>query len=220
MKKDFDQNNFSEKESHESPKQKPQVVQVEASQNTEMKTVNQNTSTQQDFTAGLKTEIKTESNPFKSAFNTEETKAGSRAAEMIEKVKVISSGEMIREISKVLETGEKQSIVLRLVPKELGSVKIILDTIDNVLTAKVEVENETVGHIVRNNVEQLKHNLMQSGVNVNSINISYHNSDQKQQGFNNQKRKNSGSLPENDIEEVDESIVSKKMGYNTYEYLA
>ncbi len=152
--------------------------------------------------------------------HSEETKFGSRAAEMIEKVKVISSGEMIREISKVLETGEKQSIVLRLVPKELGSVKIILDTIDNVLTAKVEVENETVGHIVRNNVEQLKHNLMQSGVHVNSINISYHNSDQKQQGFNNQKRKNSGSLPENDIEEVDESIVSKKMGYNTYEYLA
>jgi len=84
----------------------------------------------------------------------------------------------------------------------------------------VEVENETVGHIVRNNVEQLKHNLMQSGVHVNSINIYYHNSDQKQHGFNNQKRKNSGSLPENDIEEVDESIVSKKMGYNTYEYLA
>lgn len=220
MKKDFDQNNFSEKESHESPKQKSQPVQVEVSQNTEMKTANQNTSTQQDFTAGLKTEIKTESNHFKSTFSTEETKFGSRAAEMFEKVKVISSGEMIREISKVLETGEKQSIVLRLVPKELGSVKIILDTIDNVLTAKVEVENETVGHIVRNNVEQLKQNLMQSGVHVNSINISYHNSDQKQQGFNNQKRKNSGSLPENDIEEVDESIVSKKMGYNTYEYLA
>ncbi len=220
MKKDFDQNSFSEKESHESPKQKPQVVQVEASQNTEMKTVNQNTSTQQDFTAGLKTEIKTESNPFKSAFNSEETKFGSRAAEMIEKVKVISSGEMIREISKVLETGEKQSIVLRLVPKELGSVKIILDTIDNVLTAKVEVENETVGHIVRNNVEQLKQNLLQSGVHVNSINISYHNSDQKQHGFNNQKRKNPGSSTENDIEEVDEMIVSKKMGYNTYEYLA
>jgi len=57
-------------------------------------------------------------------------------------------------------------------------------------------------------------------VHVNSINISYHNSDQKQHGFNNQKRKNSGYLPENDIEEVDEAIVSKKMGYNTYEYLA
>jgi flagellar hook-length control protein FliK len=86
----------------------------------------------------------------------------------------------------------------------------------------VEVENETVGHIViRNNVDQLKHNLMQSGVHVNSINISYHNSDQKQQGFNNQKRKNSRYCQKmNELEEVDESIVSKKMGYNTYEYLA
>lgn len=220
MKKEFDQNNFLEKESHESPKQKTQPVQVEASQNTEMKTANQNTSTQQDFTAGLKTEIKTESNPFKSAFNPEETKFASRSAELVEKVKVISSGEMIREISKVLETGEKQSIVLRLVPKELGSVKIILDTIDNVLTAKVEVENETVGHIVRNNVDQLKQNLLQSGVHVSSINISYQNSDQKQHGFNNHKRKNPAYQKENEIEELDETIVTKKFGYNTYEFLA
>ncbi len=127
---------------------------------------------------------------------------------MVEKIKVISSGEMVREIYKVFESGEKQSIVLKLVPKELGSVKIMLDTIDNVLTAKVEVENETVGHIIRNNVDQLKQNLLQSGVNVNSINISYHNSDQKQHGFNNQKRKNPAYLPDTDIEEVDESIVS------------
>jgi len=222
MKKDFEQNTSSEKESREYSKSKPQTVQVETSKNTEVKNViqNQTTSTQQDLAAGLKPEIKTENNPFKSALHSEDTKFSSRAAEMVEKIKVISSGEMVREISKVFESGEKQSIILRLVPKELGSIKVMLDTIDNVLTAKVEVENETVGHIVRNNVEQLKQNLLQSGVHINSINISYHSSDQKQHGFNNQKRKNSGYLPENDIEEIDETIVSKKMGYNTYEYLA
>ncbi len=42
MKKEFDQNNFTEKDSREYPKQKPQIVQVEASQNTEVKTTNQN----------------------------------------------------------------------------------------------------------------------------------------------------------------------------------
>jgi hypothetical protein len=47
------------------------------------------------------------------ALHSEETKFTSRAAEMVEKVKVISSGEMIREVSKVLESGEKQSIVLK-----------------------------------------------------------------------------------------------------------
>lgn len=157
---------------------------------------------------------------MKSTLHTDETKFTSRAAEMIEKVKVISSGEMIREIHKVFESGEKQSIVLRLVPKELGAVKIMLDTIDNVLNAKVEVENETVGNIVRNNIDQLKQNLLQSGVNVGSINISYHNSEQKQPGFNNHKRKNSGYQQNIETEDIDETILTKKMGYNTYEYLA
>jgi flagellar hook-length control protein FliK len=127
---------------------------------------------------------------------------------------------MIREIYKVIENGDKQSIVLRLVPKELGAIKIMLDTIDNVLTAKVEVENETVGQIIRNNVDQLKHSLLQSGVHVNSINISYQNSDQKQHGFNNHKRKNPAYQQDNEIEELDETIVTKKFGYSTYEFLA
>jgi len=221
MKKDFDQNNYSEKQSHEYQKSKPQNISVESNQNTEQKsTVQAQSSSNQDLVSNIKADLKTENNPFKSALHNEETKFTSRTAEMVEKIKVISSGEMVREISKVFESGEKQSIILRLVPKELGSIKVMLDTIDNVLTARVEVENETVGHIVRNNVEQLKQNLLQSGVHVNSINISYHNSDQKQHGFNNQKRKNSEHLPDNDLEEIDEAIVSKKMGYNTYEYLA
>jgi hypothetical protein len=222
MKKDSDQNIYSEKELHEYAKPKPQTASVDTSQNTEVKNVNQNqnTSIQQDLTAGLKSEIKIENNPFKSALQNEETKFTSRAAEMIEKVKIISSGEMIREIYKVIESGDKQSIVLRLVPKELGAVKIMLDTIDNVLTAKVEVENETIGQIIRNNVDQLKHSLLQSGVHVNSISISYQNSDQKQHGFNNHKRKNPAYQQENEIEELDETIVTKKFGYSTYEFLA
>lgn len=222
MKKDFEQNNYSEKDSRDYSKSKPQTVSAESSQTTEVKSVNQNqsTSNQQDLSANIKPEIKIEQTLFKSTLNSEETKFTSRTAEMIEKVKVISSGEMIREIHKVFESGEKQSIVLRLVPKELGAVKIMLDTIDNVLTAKVEVENETVGHLVRNNVDQLKQNLAQSGVNVGSINISYQNSEQKQHGFNNHKRKNSGYQQNIETEDIDETILAKKMGYNTYEYLA
>lgn len=222
MKKDFEGNNFTEKDLQVFSKTKPQTVNAESSQTTEVKNNNhtQNTTSQQDLSANLKPEIKIEQTTLKSTLHTDETKFTSRAAEMIEKVKVISSGEMIREIHKVFESGEKQSIVLRLVPKELGAVKIMLDTIDNVLNAKVEVENETVGNIVRNNIDQLKQNLLQSGVNVGSINISYHNSEQKQPGFNNHKRKNSGYQQNIETEDIDETILTKKMGYNTYEYLA
>ncbi|MBK7632379.1 MAG: flagellar hook-length control protein FliK [Ignavibacteriales bacterium] len=222
MKNNSEQNHFSEKDHRDYSKSKTQALSIEASQNTEVKNATQNhtTAPQQDLTANLKTEFKIENTGFKSVVHSEETKFSSRTSEMIEKVKVISAGEMIREVNKIFESGDKQSIVLRLVPKELGSVKVMLDTIDNVLNAKVEVENETVGQIVRNNVDQLKQNLLQSGVHLNSINISYHNSDQKQHGFNNHKRKNSVYEQSIETEDIDESIIAKKMGYNTYEYLA
>lgn len=220
--KDLDYNNFSEKESQENQKIKPQIVSAENNRSTEQKAVvqNHNEPNQPGNNLSVKPEIKIEHNAFKPELHNENTNLSSRAAEMVEKVKVVSSGEMLREVYKVFESGEKQSIVLRLLPKELGAVKVMLDTVDNVLNAKVEVENENVGQVIKNNVEQLKQNLLQSGVNVNSINISYHNQEHKQQGFNNQKKRNPSYLPENDIEEIDESISTKKMGYNTYEFLA
>lgn len=221
IEKDLEQKSFSDKESHENQKSKPQIVSVETNHNTEQKPVaqNHNASTQPDNILNFKPEIKTEHNILKPELHNENTKLSSRSAEMVEKVKVISSGEILKEVYKVFESGEKQSIVLRLVPKELGSMKVMLDTVDNVLTAKVEVENENVGQIVRNNIEQLKQNLLQSGVQVNSINISYHSSDQKPNGFQNQKRKNHSYQTDNELDEVDESILPKKFGYNTYEYL-
>ena len=224
MKKDFQQNKFAEKDSNEfqQSKSQPKNANSEVTNTTEQKPAIQNQSTlnQQDITSNLKPDIKVEQNTFKTTIQNEEVKFSSRSAEMVEKVKIISAGEMVREIHKVFENGEKQSIVLRLVPKELGSIKVMLDTIENVLTAKVEVENETVGNIVKNNVEQLKQNLLQSGVNVGSINIFQHGADQKQNGLHNQKRKNAAYLKNSDTEEVDETIITKKMGYNTYEYLA
>jgi hypothetical protein len=222
MKNNSEQNDFNEKNQQDYSKSKPHNVAAETTPSIEVKTVvqNQNSPTLQDLNANLKPEIKIEHMPFKSSLHSEETTHGLHNAEMIEKIKVISAGEMIREVSKIFESGEKQSIVLRLVPKELGSVKVMLDTIDNVLTAKVEVENETVGQIVRNNVDQLKQNLLQSGISLSTINISYHNSDQKQHGYNNHKRKNSVYEQNIETEDIDETILSKKMGYNTYEYLA
>ena len=220
--KDLSSGNYSQDDSKDQLKQKPQSASLESSQSSDTKTSiqTQNGNNQHEVVNSIKPEHKTDQTQFKSELHNENVKYSSRTTEMVEKVKVISSGEMVREVYKVLENGEKQSIVLKLVPKELGAIKIMLDTVDNVLTAKVEVENETVGQVIRNNVEQLKQNLLQSGVNVNSINISYSSSQQKQHGFNNQKKKNSGYQQDNNLEEVDEAIITKKFGYNTYEYLA
>jgi len=222
VKKEFSSPNNSQDEQKENPKYKPQTSSVDSSQSADTKSnvQTQNNTNQQEVVSSIKPEHKTDQSQFRSELHNENVKYSSRAAEMVEKVKVISSGEMVREVYKVLENGEKQSVVLKLVPKELGAIKVMLDTVDNVLTAKVEVESETVGQVIRNNVEQLKQNLLQSGVHVNSISISYSSSQQKQHGFNNQKKKNGGYQQENDLEEVDEAIITKKLGYNTYEYLA
>ena len=222
VKKDFSSSDNLQDEQKENQKQKPQTVSVESNQNSDTKSSvqTQSSTTQQDIVSSIKPEHKTEQAQFKSELHNENVKYNSRTAEMVEKVKIISSGEMVKEVYKVLENGEKQSVVLKLVPKELGAIKVMLDTIDNVLTAKVEVENESVGQVIRNNVEQLKHNLAQSGVHVNSINISYQSSEQKQHTFNNQKKKNPAYFQDKEIEELEETVVTKKMGYNTYEYLA
>ncbi|MDT3695802.1 MAG: flagellar hook-length control protein FliK [Ignavibacterium sp.] len=222
VKKEFSANGNQDYESQKNPQAKQEAISVERVQNTEVSEsfkLNQS-SINDDNVLQLKPEQKTEQLHFKSEINSETIKHNTRAAEMIEKIKVISSSEMVKEVYKVIEANEKQSVVLKLVPRELGAIKVTLDTIENVLTAKVEVENETVGQIIRNNVEQLRQNLLQSGVQVNSISITYNSSQQKQHGFNNQKRKNNPYQQENNIDEAEEAVIIKKMGYNTYEYLA
>lgn len=218
---EFDQNTNTGKESNSNNTKQTNTT-VDLSQNNSQKISegNQSIKSQVDLVSSIKPEIKIENGQTKSASITDTTKFISHNAEMIEKIKIISSGEMLREVYKVFESGEKQSIVLRLTPKELGSIKIMLDSIDNVLSAKVEVQNESVGQMIKNNVEQLKQSLLQNGVHLNSINISYHNSEQKQSGFQNQKKKTPSFKLNDDIETVDESVITKRMGYNTYEYLA
>lgn len=143
-----------------------------------------------------------------------------RTAELIDKTKTISSKDMLKEIYKVFESGNKHSVILKIEPRELGAIKIMIDTVDNVLNAKVDVQNETVGNLLRNNLDQLKQNLLQSGIQVNTINISYNNnSDQKQHSFNSQKRKNFGYSRIDKNENITTDFSAKQMGYNTYEYL-
>lgn len=222
VKKEFSANSNQDYESQKNPQPKQEINSVEKVQDTEGSENLQlgKSSIQDDVISQIKPEQKTEQLHFKSELNSENIKHNTRTAGMIEKIKVISSSEMVKEVYKVIENNEKQSVVLKLVPKELGAIKVTLDTIDNALTAKVEVENESVGQVIRNNVEQLRQNLLQSGVQVNSISISYNSSQQKQHGFNNQKKKNNLYQQENSIEEVEEAVIIKKMGYNTYEYLA
>lgn len=137
-----------------------------------------------------------------------------------EKVRTFQPQEVLKEVHRIIESSERQTAILKLVPKELGTVKIVLDTIDNSLTARIEVENETVGLVVRNNIEQLKHSLAQSGVNLGSISIALANSDHKQSNNSNSRRKSNSALYAKNIDKAEEKQSTRNLGYNTYEYLA
>lgn len=136
-----------------------------------------------------------------------------------EKVKVIQTNEILKEVYRVIESSEKQTAVLRLIPKELGSIKVILDTAENALVAKIEVQNENVGAAVRSGVEQLKQSLAQNGVTLSSISITFTSSENKQSN-NFASKKKSNSSNKNIFEKIDDKQLSRTLGYNTYEYVA
>lgn len=140
-----------------------------------------------------------------------------------ESTKVLQQHEIIPEFSKFIQLGEKQTISFQLTPENLGKVNLIVDLVDNVVTTKIEVENEQIKQFIQSNLDQLKNNLQSNGIQLNNINISLADYSQKQNGkvVTEKKKYNSKvSHEEEKIEEVRLHKATKKMGYNTYEFLA
>lgn len=134
--------------------------------------------------------------------------------------KTVNSGEVLQEIQKVFETAANSSVVLKLLPEQMGSVKVTIETINQSVDAKIEVENEQVKNVIVSTVDQLKQSLSQNGVHVNSVSISLIGSEHKQSSTFNQRKKNSPGMNLKNLEQVDEKPVIKNYGYNTYEFLA
>lgn len=130
--------------------------------------------------------------------------------------------EIINEIQTHLTNGKNQSIEIKLDPKELGHIKIHMDVVDKVLHAKVEVENEQVQHLLNNNIDLLKQNLMQNGLQLNSFNISLSNPNQNKYTGNSKKREHENNAKGEAVSGDDEKIKNseKHYGYSTIEYVA
>lgn len=134
--------------------------------------------------------------------------------------KQVRTSELVKEIYKIIESGETKSVAMKLIPENLGSVKILLDTIDTQVTARVEVDNQTVQKLIQTNVEVLKQSLLQNGVQLNSINVTLSGSEQKQSNLHGNKKRFQQQSNERKIESADEKVSIKNFGYNTYEFLA
>jgi len=136
-----------------------------------------------------------------------------------ESIKTISVSEIIEEVSKLAESDKEKSIVLKLFPENLGKVKVSLNISEHIVHANFEVENESVRNLIQNNSLNLKNSLMQQGLQLNSMNISLANYEQKTSKSFSPKRKTGYEKPVSKIDEKENQRISKSLGYNTYEYL-
>lgn len=134
--------------------------------------------------------------------------------------KTIKSFELSKEISKIIESGTSQKVVLRLLPEALGKVKITLEVGGEIIHAKAEVENESVRQIIQTNTETLKQTLSQNGLQLASFNVSLAGSDEKQQKAHGQKKRSNTFSNRSKIEKQVLPEATRTLGYNTYEYLA
>lgn len=136
-----------------------------------------------------------------------------------ENLRTVKPSDLPNEISHLAQSSGTKSVVLNLDPDTLGKVKIVLDLTDKSVRANIQVDNEGAKQAVQNNINELKQSLNLNGLQLSSINISLNNNDDKTNKSFLQKKKSTYNQYNPKIEETENSISSKSMGYNTYDYL-
>lgn len=137
-----------------------------------------------------------------------------------EQIKKVRPSEVVKEIYKIIEAGDKHTVTLKLTPENLGAIKVVLETIKSNVIAKIEVENETIKQMVQANSEQLKQALTENGIQLMSLNVSLSNSESKTSKQQSHKKKSGLTEQSKKVETENAPTAAKKYGYNTYEYLA
>ena len=135
-------------------------------------------------------------------------------------LQIIDKQEIIQRSEIVSYSKQSHSVEIKLSPEELGSIKILLDTNDNNVSAKIEVGNEHTRAIVVNNLSQLKESLNQQGINLNNVNVTVSSEDQRNPEQSKQKIKKKSQSDNSKVEITEEKKTVRNLGYNTYEYLA
>lgn len=139
------------------------------------------------------------------------------AAETI--YKNLKPTEILRELHATILSQDKQRVVYNLEPESLGKMRLLLETTQSSVSAHIEVESEAARQSVEANMQQLRQSLQQDGMQNVAIQISLKNPDQKQQRNGSQK-KSTQAVGQPSFENDDEQTAEKRLGYNTYEYLA
>lgn len=156
-------------------------------------------------------EIKTE----QQVINTQQVKVNTKAKEQPE-----LNSKITDEINDLIISDKKDKAVISLEPATLGKIKIALEIIENKVTARLEVENQAAKEMLQNQVDFLRENINNNGVQISSVSISLQQQEQKNSKANKEKRKEN-NVEKNEVsEKSNQENNTKSLGYNTYEFLA
>ncbi len=136
-----------------------------------------------------------------------------------ESIKNIHYKNIINEISNLAEKRENKEVLLKITPDDLGKVKIKMNLSGNQVNVNVEVENEIVKNLVHSNSTVLRQAFINNGLQLNSLNISLSQSEQKPSKSLTSKRKSSYEAEIKGVHQIESLSAPRRMGYNTYEFL-
>ncbi len=114
---------------------------------------------------------------------------------------------------------QSKSVELKLSPEDLGKVKINIEVSQNSVKANFQVENNAVKNVIQNNLDQLKQAMISQGLSINSLNVSLSGSEQQHSRNLQNKKKFSTNDKNIEIIQLGSTVIPRKLGYNTYEYL-
>jgi flagellar hook-length control protein FliK len=158
-------------------------------------------------------------NSFNKSLETEQ-QIRTNIQQRVEVIKDVQLQSVNSKIEAAIVTRESQAITLKLNPQSLGKIDIALEVKENIVNANIEVENEVVRQSVQANIEQLRQALTQQGLNPQSLNVSLANSDDKGNKFYKNSKKRNQHDKEVELGNNIEQEAPKKMGYNTYDFVA
>lgn len=133
-------------------------------------------------------------------------------------LKTVKASEAMKEVQTMIETKSKDTMVFQLDPENMGKMKVVLTSVENMLRASIEVETEGARKALEGNMQQLLQKLESNGVQVQSVQITLQNNEQnKRQPHNHNKRQQYQGADEQNASE--QETAGRELGYNTVEYL-
>lgn len=146
------------------------------------------------------------------------TKSSAASASNNVHIKTVHIKNIEPEIIRIVEKGDSKTLELQLIPKEFGKVKVLINSVNKVISLNIEVENETVKEALQASLANLSAKFSNDNLILNSISIHVMTKEGKQDVHLLQKRKvyKAASTVE---QNKSEPAMPKNLGYNTYDYI-